>query len=387
MGVAWGEAPFFNFSSAAAPHSPARADNSVQYSDLFGLPYCHSLFNAGLATIKTVLPGNPNEPADNVYEGHGVEAHIIITGVAGTKSQNPSTTGYGIPAVAIVQDIFEYKDGDHMDCLVKSTIVFPFSAGTTESHAITQCSQPPDLTSSIGGYTIDQLFTGAMISAVNYMGQEWEKTPFNMFLILCDLFIPYDKAMRNSIGSEINQSIRSLNPPIPLAITTGDLMAPFLVLSIPTFDKTKRTIDIQFDAVGFSTMLQTVDPQSNQIILGTALSLSASGTGHLSPAGLELNLSYKFNAGSGLLSLSDKYAAAINGALIPTLEKYLKLLFPSQLDGMLFALGGLPLTWAPGQRGLSVPQMLGSNSARLPASYRIVPERISPKRRSAALTP
>jgi hypothetical protein len=386
VGAAWGGATFFSSSGEAAPHLPARAPYAAQYNDLFQLPYCHSLFNAGLATIKTVFPGNPNEPADNVYEGHGVEAHIIITGVAGTKSQSPATTGYGIPAVSIVQDIYEYKDGDHMDCLVQSTIVFPFSAGTTESHAITQCNQPPDLTSSIGGYIIDQLFRGAMIAAVNAMGQEWQKTPFNAFLILDEIFLLYDKAIRNSVGNDINDALKSINPPIPLAITTGDIMAPFLVFSIPMFDKVKRTVDIQFNYVGFSAMLKTVDPHSNQIILGTALSLSASGTGHLSPAGLELNLSYKFNVGAGLLPLADKYAAAINGALIPKLEEYLKMLFPSKLDGILFALGGLPLA-GPGLRPLSAPQKLGPTTTLSTGSYRISPEQISPKRRAAALTP
>jgi hypothetical protein len=113
-------------------------------------------------------------------------------------------------------------------------------------------------------------------------------------------------------------------------------MAPFLVFSVSAFDKNNRTIDIQFNSVGFSTMLRTVDPQSQQVVLGTALSLQVTGQGHISEAGVDLSLTYKFNAGTGLLPLAPKYAAQINGAPIPKLEAFINKFFPPQLDGMLF---------------------------------------------------
>jgi hypothetical protein len=93
-----------------------------------------------------------------------------------------------IPAVSIVQDILVYGNDDHLDCLLLSTIPFPFSAGTTQSHAITQCNQPPDLTSEITGYIIDQVVIGALISAANATGQQFDQTPTPIITIHDELF-------------------------------------------------------------------------------------------------------------------------------------------------------------------------------------------------------
>jgi hypothetical protein len=125
-------------------------------------------------------------------------------------------------------------------------------------------------------------------------------------------------------------------------------------------------------------MLRTVDPESHQVILGTALSLQASGQGHISEAGVDLNLNYKVNTGSGLLPLASQYAALINGALIPKLEGFMNKFFPPQLDGMLFVLGGFPLAMTPLPLLLSAPQRLGNSSLRWADSA---------KRRSASLIP
>ena len=329
--------------SAAATVAAA----SDPWGDLFSLPYAHAMMNSHLASIYLVDPAHPGEPAQMDYQGQGVEANIIFTGIAGTKSQNPSGTGYGIPAVSMVQDIAVLQDGDHQDCLVLSTIPFPFSAGSTQSSAVTQCNQSPGLTSNIAGYVIDQRVIGVLIAAANATSQQANLTPtptvsaFTMGTILDELFIGFDKAMRTSVGDEINQALGALNTPIPFQITTADLMAPFLVFSITAFDKNNRTIDIQFNSVGLSTMLRTVDPQSQQVVLGTALSLQASGQAHLSEAGLDLALNYNFNVGGGLLPWGRSYAAQIN-AMILKFEDHIKKLFLSELDGMLFALGASP---------------------------------------------
>ena len=373
--AASGGAPFLHFFGEASPSSRAKAAKSDPpgYDDMFQLPLAHSLMNANLATIKMVDPNHPDHPSID-YEGHGVRANIIITGVAGTKSLTPQTTGYGIPAVSIVQDILVYGD-DPAECLVQSTIPFPFYTGTILSHAITQCKQPPDLTSEIAGYIIDQVVSGALIAAANATGQQWSQTPLSMGIILDELFLGYDKAMRTSVGDEINAALRAINSPIPFEITTGDLMAPFLNFSVPPsgVDKNNRTIDIQFNSVGFSTMLRTVDPQSHQVVLGTALSLQASGQGHLSKAGLNLTLNYKFSVGGGLLPLGAKYAAQIN-AMISKLESHLNKLFLSELDALLFVVGGS----FPIPRLLSAPRHQAHSSSRWAAS---------PERRSSSLIP
>jgi hypothetical protein len=175
----------------------------------------------------------------------------------------------------------------------------------------------------------------------------------------------------------MNAALSTLNAPIPFEITTGDLMAPFMVFSVTAFDKNKRTIDVQFNSVGFSTMLRTVDPQSHQVLLGTAISLVASGPGHISAAGVSLNLNYKFNCGTGLLTVAPKYAAQIN-ALIAKLEGFINKFFPPQLDDMLAWLGGWPLAKMPRTRLSYAPQRRGRSS-----SVRAK----SPKRRSASLIP
>jgi hypothetical protein len=375
--AAWG-APLVRSPSGA--DTPTRAQSAGSdppgYDDLFKLPYAHALMNANLATIKMVDPDHPSDPVIR-YEGNGVRADIVNTGIAGTKSQSPATTGYGIPAVATVQDIRIY-DGDEHECLVLSTIPFPFAAGTTEAHAITRSDQRPDLINNIIGYVIDQTMTGALIAAANATGQQFDQTPRPTITIHDQLFWRFDKAIRTSVGDEINVALGALNAPIPFEITTGDLMAPFLVFSVTAFDKNRRTIDIQFNSVGFSTMLRTVDPESHQVILGTALSLQASGQGHISEAGVDLNLNYKVNTGSGLLPLASQYAALINGALIPKLEGFMNKFFPPQLDGMLFVLGGFPLAMTPLPLLLSAPQRLGNSSLRWADSA---------KRRSASLIP
>jgi hypothetical protein len=124
-------------------------------------------------------------------------------------------------------------------------------------------------------------------------------------------------------------------------------------------------------------MLRTVDPQSQQVVLGTGLSLQASGQGHLSAAGLDLNLTYKFNVGGGLLPLGPKYAAQIS-AMILKLEDHMKALFLSELDGMLFALGGFPIPMTTRPRPLSAPQSRNRSSSRWASSS---------KRRTASLIP
>jgi hypothetical protein len=383
MEAAWEGAPVLRLSSKDNRSSLANAAESDPWGDLFSLPYVHAMMNANLATIHTVDPAHPGDPGQTVCQVDGVEANVIFTGIAGTKSQNPSGTGYGIPAVSIVQDILALQDGDHQDCLVLSSIPFPFSAGTTQSSAVTQCNQSPGLTGDIAGYVIDQLVIGALVAAANATGQQANITPTptvsasTMVRILDELFIGFDKAMRTSVGDEINQALRALNPPIPFEITTGDLMAPFLVFSVTAFDKSNRTIDFQFNSVGLSTMLRTVDPQSQQVVLGTALSLQASGQGHLSEAGLDLALNYKFNVGGGLLPLGAKYAAQIN-AMILSLEGHIKKLFLSELDGMLFVLGGFPIPMTTKLRPLSATQRQGRTSSRWARS---------PKRRSTSLIP
>jgi hypothetical protein len=77
-------------------------------------------------------------------------------------------------------------------------------------------------------------------------------------------------------------------------------------------------IDIQFEAIGFSTIVETTANPN----LATALSLLASGAAHLSANGLSMNLGYKFNTGAGLQPLGPKFADAINGALTPKLEAF-----------------------------------------------------------------
>ena len=124
-------------------------------------------------------------------------------------------------------------------------------------------------------------------------------------------------------------------------------------------------------------MLRTVDPQSHQVVLGTAFSLEGSGPGHISAAGVDLNLNYKFNVGSGLLPLGSKFATQID-AMISKLEGHIKKLFLSELNGMLFVLGGFPLTSMPQLRPLSAPQRRGRSLSRWADS---------PKRRSASLIP
>jgi hypothetical protein len=65
-----------------------------------------------------------------------------------------------------------------------------------------------------------------------------------------------------------------------------------LVFSIPAFDGNQRTIDIQFEAVGFSILETVLD---GRVTLATALSLLAEGKGHLSKSGLNLTLQYRSN--------------------------------------------------------------------------------------------
>jgi hypothetical protein len=380
----WGGAPFLHLSSEAGPSSPMKPTDSNppgsdQYAQMFELPGFHSLMNADLATIKTFDPGNPNPevPTEIKYEGHGVEASIIMTGIAGTKSLSPNSLGYGIPAVSMVQDVMVYGNDDHLDCLVLSTIPFPFSAGTTQSSSMTQCNQAPDLTNDIAGYIIDQVMIGALIAAANATGQQFFQMPSAIQNLHNILFMKFDKAMRTSVGDAMNAALSTLNAPIPFEITTGDLMAPFLFFSVTAFDKNQRTIDIQFNSLGFSTMLRTVDPQSHQVVLGTAISLEASGPGHISDAGVSLNLNYKFNCGTGLLPLAPKYAAQIN-ALIPKLEGFINEFFPPQLSEMLAWLGGWPLAKMPRVRLSYTPQRRGRSLLRWAES---------PKRRSASLIP
>lgn len=357
------------------PSSPARSSTSDPpgYDDMFKVPYAHALMNANLATIKTVNPAHPDEPGQTVCQVDGVQANVIFTGISGTKSLSPSATGYGIPAVSMVLDILLYgNDYDHPDCLVLSTIPFPFSAGTTKTQAIIQNGPPANLTSDIASYVIDQTVIGALIAAANATGQQFGQAPGPLIMIRDEIFISFDKAMRTSVGDEINAALRGISSPIPFEITTGDLMAPFLVFSVPTFDKINRTVDIQFNSLGFSTMLRTVDPQSHQVVLGTALSLVATGQGHLSKAGLDLKLNYKFNVGSGLLPLGSKYAAQIN-AMISKLESRLNKLFVSELDALLFVLGGFPIPQL-----MSAPQHQASSLSHWADS---------PARRSSSLIP
>ena len=303
--------------------------------------------NANLATIKVVDPAHPNGPAELKYLGHGVESNVIITGVAGTTSQAPSSIGYGIPALSLILDVWVLR-GSGNDMLVSSNIAFPFSAGTTQSHAITKTSEPPDLISAISRYVIDQVEIGALIAAVNAMGQQFTQSPFAVIRVEDQLFPLFDKAMRTSVGDEINKAIVDLKLPISLKIGTGDLMSPFLVFDIAGFNLQQRTVDIRFTAVGFSTMLSVLD-QSGQLQFGTALSLVATGQGHLSKDGLDMKLDYKINGGWGLGAIAPKYVAQIsdvqipiNGALIPKLEAVVKQLLTSQLDSMLFVLNFLP---------------------------------------------
>jgi hypothetical protein len=336
----WGAAP--RLSNESDPSLLAKFDNLDGYRVLFSLPYGHALMNWNLATIKDVFPEHPDEPAVNKVRVQGVEADVDITGVVGTKSQRPtSIKGYGIPAVSLLLDIFAYKDFNNRDCSVLSTIVFPFSDGTEQSHAISPCGQPPDLTSSISGYIMDQLENGAIIAAANAAGQQYEKAPTVITLLRDDLFPLFDSAMRNTVGDEINKALAAFSPPL-LEITTGDLMAPFLVFTVPAFDADKDTVEINFSAVGFSTMLKVMNTQNQQIEFATALSLLASGQGHLSRAGLDLKLTYKFNVGAGLKPVAPKYTAQINGSLIPKLEVAVNKLFPPQLDYMLLMLKLLP---------------------------------------------
>jgi len=380
-----GGAPFLHLSSEAGPPSPMKPTDSNppgsdQYAQMFELPGFHALMNANLATIKTFDPGNPNPdvPTEIQYEGHGVRASVVMTGIAGTKSLSPSMTGYGIPAVSMVQDILLYgNDYDHPDCLELSTIPFPFSAGTTQTNAIIQNGPPPDLTSDIAGYIVDQVMIGALIAAANATGQQFFQMPSAIQNLHNILFMRFDKAMRTSVGDAMNAALSTLNAPIPFDITTGDLMAPFLFFAVTAFDKNQRTVDVQFNSIGFSTMLRTVDPQSHQVVLGTAISVAASGTGHISAAGVSLNLNYKFNCGTGLLPLAAKYAAQIN-ALIAKLEDFINKFFPSQLGEMLAWLGGWPLAKMPRVRLSYAPQRRGRSSLRWTGSR---------KRRSASLIP
>ncbi|MGD0446597.1 MAG: hypothetical protein ABSA39_21895 [Edaphobacter sp.] len=353
--------------SASPTGRASKAEDPPGYDAMFALPYAHALMNANLAKIGSVDPAHPDEPRQIVYQGDGVEANIISTGVAGTKSLNASPgTGYGIPAISVLQDIFVLRDGDHQDCLVLSTILFPFYEGGTQSHAVTQCNQPPDLTGRIASYVIDRHMVDDLIAAANLTGQQIHQAPGSLVMIRDEIFMRFDKAMRTSVGGEINRALGTLNAPKPFEITTGDLMAPFLVFSVPTFDKNKRTVDILFSSVGFSTMLRTVDSQSHQVLLGTALSLQASGQGHISEAGVDLNLNYKFNVGSGLLPLGSKFATQIN-AMISKLESHIKKLFLAELDGLLFVLGGFPnsrLLSAPRHQVRSLSRWAGSSERR-----------------------
>jgi len=327
---------------------------------MFVLPAWHTLTNANLASIKTFDTTNPNPqvPTEIKYEGDGVEASIIMTGVAGTKSLSPGSLGYGIPAVSMVQDILVYGNDAHPECLALSTIPFPFATRTTQTGAITQTTQPPNITSDIGNHIVDQVMIGALIAAVNATGQQFQQMPSAIQNLHNILFMKFDRTLRTSVGDQMNAALSTLNAPIPFAITTGDLMAPFMVFSVTAFDKNNRTIDLQFNSVGFSTMLKTVDPQSAQVLLGTAISLVGSGPGHISNAGVGLNLTYKFNCGTGLLPLAPKFAAQIN-AIIAKLEAYINQFFPPQMDNMLAWLGGWPLIKTPQARLSYAPKRRG----------------------------
>jgi hypothetical protein len=204
MGAAtWGGAPFFRLSSrAAAGRGPTRRPRAVYdaspsspaedpTSSFFSLPYSHALLNANLARIKVLDPDHPdpNQPAKLKYEGHGLRAEIIITGIAATKSQPPKPPfRYGIPDVSLLLDVRVLKNVDHNDFLVLSTIPAPFSAGTTQSHSITDASESPSLISDVAGYVIDQVERGALIAAMNAAQPDFDQSSKAVQLLQDQIF-------------------------------------------------------------------------------------------------------------------------------------------------------------------------------------------------------